>query len=102
MRLEPDELRMVERAFRDAATGAPPRVNPAERQKQIYDLSKARMDAAMAARAAADAKRSAKSRDLVADVERTPGARKLPDGVVVAISRPRAAAPRRGPTTASA
>jgi FKBP-type peptidyl-prolyl cis-trans isomerase FkpA len=90
--LKPNELKIVEQGFRDAASGAKAKIDPAERQEAMQTLARARGEATMKQKDAAAEKSAGpekeKGRAYAANVEKEPGAEKLPDGVVVKVTRP--------------
>jgi len=81
LQLKPNELKMVEQGFHDAAAGAKAKAEPEERQDAINKLAQARSNAA------AD-KEKGSSKDFLAKAAQEKGAQKTPSGLVIKVVRP--------------
>ena len=81
LQLKPNEVKLVEQGFHDAATGAKPKVEPEGMQEQINKFAQKRSNAA------ADKEKTA-SRDFVAKAEKEKGAQKTPSGLIFKVTRP--------------
>src|SRR5690349_10534835 len=81
LQLKPNELKVVEQGFHDAATGAKAKAEPEERQEAINKLVQARTNAA------AD-KEKAASKDFIAKAAQEKGAQKTPSGLIFKVVRP--------------
>jgi FKBP-type peptidyl-prolyl cis-trans isomerase FkpA len=92
LQLKPNELKIVEQGFRDAATSAKAKVDPAERQDAMQTMARTRSEASMKQKDAAAEKTAApekeKGRAYAANAEKEPGAQKLSDGIVLKVTKP--------------
>jgi FKBP-type peptidyl-prolyl cis-trans isomerase FkpA len=99
--LKPNELKVVEQGFRDAASGAKPKVDPAERQDAMQTMARTRGEATMKQKDAAAEKTASpekeKGKTYAATMANEAGAQKLPDGIVLKVTRP-ATGPSPKPT----
>jgi FKBP-type peptidyl-prolyl cis-trans isomerase FkpA len=90
--LKPNELKIVEQGFRDAASGAKPKVDPAERQDAMQTMARTRGEVTMKQKDAAAEKTAGpekeKGKAYAANIANEAGAQKLPDGIVFKVTRP--------------
>jgi FKBP-type peptidyl-prolyl cis-trans isomerase FkpA len=92
LQLKPNELKIVEQGFRDAATSAKAKVDPAERQDAMQAMARTRGEASMKQKDAAAEKTAGPEKEkghaYAAKAEKEPGAQKLSDGIVLKVTKP--------------
>ena len=81
LQLKPNELKLVEQGFHDAATGAKAKAEPEERQDAINKLVQTRTNAAAE-------KEKGASKDFLAKAAQEKGAQKTPSGLIFKVTRP--------------
>jgi FKBP-type peptidyl-prolyl cis-trans isomerase FkpA len=90
--LKPNELKIVEQGFRDAASGAKAKIDPAERQDAMQTMARTRGEATMKQKDAAAEKSAGpekeKGKTYAANAAKEAGAQQLPDGIVLKVTKP--------------
>ena len=81
LQLKPNEVKIVEQGFRDAATGAKAKVDVEQRQDAINKFAQTRS-------AASAEKEKGASKDFLAKAAQEKGAQKLPSGLIIKVTRP--------------